>query len=95
MIDFVEHSNASVFRRDVLRPAHKAKLIEYNETRAGHDLAARHRARGRARHLPTCVQLIGLGTRHVGCAPIRLRNRYVPTERKSFECAVSSVRSPE
>jgi hypothetical protein len=32
VIDFVEHSNASAFRRDVLRPAHKAKLIEYNET---------------------------------------------------------------
>jgi hypothetical protein len=31
VIDFVEHSNASVFRRDVLRPAHKAKLIEYDE----------------------------------------------------------------
>jgi hypothetical protein len=28
---FVEHSNASVFRRDVLRPAHKARLIEYDE----------------------------------------------------------------
>ena len=32
VIDFVEHSNASVFRRDVLRPAHKAKLVEYSET---------------------------------------------------------------
>lgn len=31
VIDFVEHSNPSVFRRDVLRPAHKAKLIEYDE----------------------------------------------------------------
>jgi hypothetical protein len=31
-IDFIEHSNASVFRRDVLRPAHKARLIEYDET---------------------------------------------------------------
>ena len=27
---WVEHSNASVFRRDVIRPAHKAKLLEYN-----------------------------------------------------------------
>lgn len=34
IIDFIEHSNASVFRRDVLRPAHKARLIEYEE-RAG------------------------------------------------------------
>jgi hypothetical protein len=31
VIDFIEHSNASVFRRDVLRPAHKSKLIEYDE----------------------------------------------------------------
>jgi hypothetical protein len=31
LIDFVEHSNASTFRRDVLRPAHKTKLIEYDE----------------------------------------------------------------
>lgn len=31
IIDFIEHSNASVFRRDVLRPAHKARLIEYDE----------------------------------------------------------------
>ncbi len=27
---WVEHSNASVFRRDILRKAHKAKLIEYD-----------------------------------------------------------------
>lgn len=27
----VEHSNASVFRRDVLRRAHKAKLVEYDQ----------------------------------------------------------------
>jgi hypothetical protein len=31
IIDFIEHSNASVFRRDVLRPAHKSRLIEYDE----------------------------------------------------------------
>lgn len=31
IIDFVEHSNPSVFRRDVLRPAHKARLVEYDE----------------------------------------------------------------
>jgi hypothetical protein len=30
IVDFIEHSNASVFRRDVLRPAHKAKLLEYD-----------------------------------------------------------------
>jgi len=27
---WVEHSSSSVFRRDVIRPAHKAKLLEYN-----------------------------------------------------------------
>lgn len=32
LIDFIEHSNPSVFRRDVLRPAHKAKLIEYDQS---------------------------------------------------------------
>jgi hypothetical protein len=32
LIDFIEHSNASVFRRDVLHPAHKAKLIEYDQS---------------------------------------------------------------
>jgi hypothetical protein len=30
LVDWVEHSNVSVFRRDVLRPAHKQKLLEYN-----------------------------------------------------------------
>jgi hypothetical protein len=30
LVEFVEHSNPSVFRRDVLRPAHKAKLVEYD-----------------------------------------------------------------
>lgn len=29
---WVEHTNASVYRRDILRPAHKAKLIEYDTT---------------------------------------------------------------
>lgn len=29
LVAWVEHSNASVFRRDVLRSAHKKKLIEY------------------------------------------------------------------
>jgi hypothetical protein len=28
---WVEHSNASVFRRDILRPLHRTKLIEYDE----------------------------------------------------------------
>ncbi len=32
IIDFVEHLNASAFRRDVLRPAHKARLIEYDKS---------------------------------------------------------------
>ena len=30
LLRWVEHSNASIFRRDVLRVCHKAKLIEYN-----------------------------------------------------------------
>ena len=30
LVDWVEHSNVSVFRRDVIRPAHKKKLIEYD-----------------------------------------------------------------
>lgn len=30
---WVEHSNSSVFRRDVIRPAHKLKLIEYDQNR--------------------------------------------------------------
>ncbi|MDA0179028.1 hypothetical protein OJ997_01880 [Solirubrobacter phytolaccae] len=30
LVAWVEHSNASVFRRDVLRRAHKEKLIEYD-----------------------------------------------------------------
>ncbi len=30
---WVEHSNISVYRRDVLRKAHKARLIEYDEDR--------------------------------------------------------------
>jgi hypothetical protein len=31
LIDFVEHSNPSAFRRDVLRPAHKDRLVEYDQ----------------------------------------------------------------
>ena len=31
IVAFIEHSNPSAFRRDVLRPAHKARLIEYDE----------------------------------------------------------------
>jgi hypothetical protein len=30
LVDWVEHSNASVFRRDVLRKAHKERLLEYD-----------------------------------------------------------------
>ena len=31
LLKWVEHSNSSVFRRDVLRKAHKEKLIEYDQ----------------------------------------------------------------
>jgi hypothetical protein len=31
LFEFVEHSNASNYRRDVIRPLHKDKLIEYDE----------------------------------------------------------------
>lgn len=31
LVVWVEHSNVSVFRRDVLRPAHKQKLLEYDD----------------------------------------------------------------
>lgn len=31
LFDWVEHSNASVYRRDVLKPLHNDKLIEYNK----------------------------------------------------------------
>jgi len=34
LLRWVEHSNASVFRRDVIRRAHKAKLVEYNPARS-------------------------------------------------------------
>jgi hypothetical protein len=30
LVDWLEHSNRSVFRRDVLKPAHRTKLIEYD-----------------------------------------------------------------
>lgn len=30
LVEWVEHSNASVYRRDVLRKSHKEKLVEYN-----------------------------------------------------------------
>jgi hypothetical protein len=32
IFEWVEHSNASVFRRDVLRQLHKTKHIEYDES---------------------------------------------------------------
>jgi hypothetical protein len=31
LLDWIEHSNASIYRRDILRNAHKKKLIEYVE----------------------------------------------------------------
>lgn len=31
LLGSLEHSNPSVYRRDVLRPAHKGRLLEYNE----------------------------------------------------------------
>ncbi len=31
LFEWSEHSNSSVFRRDVLKPLHKAKLIEYDQ----------------------------------------------------------------
>jgi hypothetical protein len=31
LVEWLEHSNPSIFRRDVLRKLHKDKLIEYNE----------------------------------------------------------------
>jgi hypothetical protein len=31
LLSWVEHSNPSVFRRDVLRPMHKSRLIEFDE----------------------------------------------------------------
>jgi hypothetical protein len=34
LVEWVEHSNPSVFRRDVLRPAHKLRLVEYDRKNA-------------------------------------------------------------
>ena len=31
LVSWIEHSNASVYRRDVLRVAHKARLVEYDQ----------------------------------------------------------------
>jgi len=31
LVEWIEHSNPSVFRRDVIRAAHKMKLVEYDE----------------------------------------------------------------
>ena len=31
LVTWTEHSNASVYRRDVLRPLHRSRFIEYNE----------------------------------------------------------------
>lgn len=33
LTSWIEHSNPSVYRRDVLRSAHKNRLIEYDQTR--------------------------------------------------------------
>lgn len=32
LVKWVEHSNSAVFRRDILRKAHKEKLLEYDQT---------------------------------------------------------------
>ena len=32
LVSWLEHSNASVYRRDVLRQLHRARLIEYDAT---------------------------------------------------------------
>lgn len=32
LINWTEHSNPSIYRRDVLRPLHKSRLIEYDES---------------------------------------------------------------
>ena len=32
LVSWVEHSNPSAYRRAILRPAHRAKLLEYDET---------------------------------------------------------------
>jgi hypothetical protein len=32
LVSWLEHSNASVYRRDVLRRLHRERLIEYNAT---------------------------------------------------------------
>jgi hypothetical protein len=32
LVSAIEHSNASVYRRDVLAVAHKARLLEYDAT---------------------------------------------------------------
>lgn len=32
LVDWVEHSNPSVFRRDVLKRAHRARLVEYDQS---------------------------------------------------------------
>jgi hypothetical protein len=32
LVSWIEHSNPSVYRRDILRPAHRARLLEYDES---------------------------------------------------------------
>jgi hypothetical protein len=53
LVRWVEHSNPSAFRRDVLRPAHKDKLIEYD---AGEGLV--HLSPLVVRRVETQVQLV-------------------------------------
>jgi hypothetical protein len=31
LVSWLEHSNAGVYRRDILRPAHKARYVEYDQ----------------------------------------------------------------
>jgi hypothetical protein len=38
---WVEHSNAAVFRRDVIRPAHKTRLIEYDQASSTLEISPR------------------------------------------------------
>lgn len=46
LFEWVEHSNKSVYKRDVLRPAHKSKHLEFDE------------ARGRVTLSPTGAELV-------------------------------------
>jgi hypothetical protein len=41
LVSWIEHSNPSVYRRDVLRKAHKDRLIEYDQNRATAQISPR------------------------------------------------------